>query len=174
MKVLNGFTLVDGIRMDAVAEVDGGMQIDETKVAVMHRENMAYVQGPPTNFIEGEGFFRPFLDFCEHAESLRINLNYPIGGLHKNMQSFSHSPGEPDYFFSMDPTGNKHREAGNYLIGFAVGHYGQFGDLAERMRVFAKKNNLAFSGPVYTLYLHDETCVIEPDQYLSQVCVAVS
>jgi effector-binding domain-containing protein len=48
------------------------------------------------------------------------------------------------------------------------------GDLPERMNAYAEENALTVSGPVYTLYLHDEICIKDPSQYLVQICVAVS
>jgi effector-binding domain-containing protein len=74
----------------------------------------------------------------------------------------------------MDPTGNRVREAGDYLIGFSHGYYGELDDLADRLDAFVKENSLTLSGPVFTLYLHDELCMRDPSQYLAQVCVAVS
>ncbi|MCL2588023.1 MAG: MerR family transcriptional regulator [Oscillospiraceae bacterium] len=174
MKLQKGFRVVDGKRMVSETTSKEGLWIDADKISVLHREDKALIFGPRNEFNEGEGFHEPFTNFCNRAEELRINLNFPIGAYHDDMESFLKAPGEPNHFFSIDPSGNRKREAGNYLVGFARGYYGQFGDLPERMSAYAKENALTISGPVYTIYLHDEICIKDPSQYLTQVCVAVS
>ncbi|MCL2487816.1 MAG: MerR family transcriptional regulator [Oscillospiraceae bacterium] len=176
MKVLEGFRAVDGIRLDSDSadEIENAVWVDLNRIAVLRREDSAYIAGPRTRFKKGGGFFEPFMNFCNYAEELRINLNFPIGGLHDDMESFCQTPGEPHHFISMDPTGNRNREAGDYLIGFHRGYYGEFGNLPARMAAYVKRHKLNCSGPVYSLYLHDEVCIKKPDQYLAQVCVAVS
>jgi len=173
IKLMAGFNIVDGVRIDADESHADAIPIDVSKISVMYRDDAAAILGPRNHFDESGEFYKPFMNFCNHAEELRINLNFPIGGYHDNMESFLKAPGQPDYFFSMDPTGNVKREAGNYLIGFSLGYYGQFGDLAHRMETYAKENSITTFGPVYTMYLFDEICVKDPSQYLAQVCVAV-
>lgn len=147
--------------------------MDKNQVAVLHLDETVYITGPRNTFKAGSEFYEPFVDFCKKADELRINLNFPIGAYHDSVESFNEAPGEPDHFISMDPTGNRKREEGDYLVGFRRGYYGKFGDLSDKMMQYVKDNNLKLTGPVYTLYLHDETCVNDPDQYLSQVCIAI-
>jgi len=90
------------------------------------------------------------------------------------MDRFMKTPSKPDNFFSIDPTGVHTRKAGEYLVGFARGYYGELGDLPQRMAVYMKKNNIAVFGPVYIIYLLDEICIHEASRYLAQACVAVS
>jgi len=174
IRVADGFAVVDGVRMDSRYAEDGAVAVDENSIAVMHTEDISLILGPRNNWKEGKGFFEPFTNFCNRADEIRINLSFPIGAMHESWEGFIKSPGEPHFWFSMDPTGNYNRPAGKYMIGFARSYYGQFGDLPQRMAVYAKENSLAISGPVYITYLHDEVCLKDPSQYLSQVCVAVS
>ena len=143
-------------------------------ICVSPIDEYAYILGPPTSFGEDESFVGPFARFCQQAEELRINLSFPIGGYHATPESFFGSPSKPDHFFSMDPTGNRKVSAGKYLKGFVRGFYGELGDVPMRMAAYARENGLTLSGPVYTVYLHDEICVNDPSQYLTQVFVAVS
>jgi len=145
-----------------------------SKVAIMHRDDSNIILGPRNEWKKGEGFFEPFMHFCKQAKDLRINLSFPVGGLHEDWGGFVEAPGEPDYFCSIDPTGNKKRAVGNYVIGFHHGYYGEFGDLPERMMNYIKENSITILGPVYTMYLHDEICIKDPSQYLAQISVAVS
>ena len=90
------------------------------------------------------------------------------------MESFLKAPGRPDNFFTIDPLGSHTRKAGDYVIGFTRGDYGEMGDLPQRMAAYAKENSLKITGPVYTIYLLDEICAKDPSQYLAQSCIAVS
>ena len=145
-----------------------------TDISVSHEAPFSFVCGPLNTWKEGEGFYDPFVNFLNHANDLRINLNLPVGGIHETWEKFMESPGEPDYFFSVDIHGNRQSDAGNYMHGFARGYYGDFGDLNERMAAYAKEKALKPTGPVYAIYLLDEICYDDPAQYLSQTLVAVS
>ena len=173
IRLVEGFSVVDGEMTydDSLKEKSSWVDVD--KIAVLRKKEKAFILGPRNNWQPGEPFYKCFMDFCNSANDLRFNLSFPIGAYHDDMDSFLRAPGEPDYFISIDPAGNRKIEAGKYLVGFARGFYGEFGDLAERMMDYCEKNELTLHGPVYTMYLLDEICVAEPDQYLSQVCTAV-
>jgi len=174
MRVINGFYAVEGIRQDSDIPVPNSVFVDVNEVAVLHREDTAFILGEQNVFKPGGGFYIPFIKFCQHANDNRINLSFPVGGFHSSLEAFLKAPGEPEQFLSMDPTGNHIRPVGNYVIGFHRGYYGEFGDLPERLVKFIKDNNLNVSGPVYALYLHDEVSIKNPNEYLVQVCIAVT
>jgi len=173
MKVLQGFNVVEGKRILGESPVEGADWVDLNKISVLWREEAPYILGPRNDFTEDGEFYNPFMNFCNHAAELRINLSFPIGALHDSVDSFMAMPGSPDYFFSWDPAGNRYRAAGDYLIGFSRGYYGQLGDLPERMLAYAKDHDLKLTGPVYTNYLLDEICLTDPSQYLAQLSVKV-
>ena len=172
-RLINGFYLVDGVRAPAGEQSDKSVWVDTNEISVLRREAKNIILGPRNNWKPGEPFYEYFMNFCNSATDLRLNLSLPIGAMHDSMESFLAAPGEPDYFFSVDPTGNRVREAGKYLVGFSQGNYGDFGDLAERLSAYAKENKLKPRGPVYTMYLFDEVSTKESNQYLAQICVAV-
>jgi len=107
--------------------------------------------------------------FGEHT----INPSFPIAGYHSNLDSFIKRPGCPDNFMSVDPIGTHKRIAGEYLVGYARGNYGELGDLPERMLDYAKANSVNVAGPVYTYYLHDEISTNDPTNYLVQCCMCI-
>jgi hypothetical protein len=158
--------------------INYGMEVadglEESKVCVLQKDDRAFILGPPNTFNDGEGFYKPYARFRQQAEELNINLSYPIGGYHESMERFINAPGQPDRFFSLDPHGESKRAAGDYLVGFTRGYYGEFGRLPGQMAAYISENALTVSGPVYSFYLHDEICEKDPLQYLAQVCVAVS
>jgi DNA-binding transcriptional MerR regulator len=151
-----------------------GQQAARTgEITLVQEDEFRFVRGRRNEFKEGEGFYEPFTHFCEQAKDTRINLLFPIGALHEDWAGFAAAPGEPHYFTSIDPTGNETRKAGRYAVGYTRGYYGRFGNLAERMTRYMKQHGLTAKGPVHTIYLLDEVCVTDYDQYLSMVCVEV-
>lgn len=173
-RLSEGFNMLNGVRLEDDFLPDNVIHVDENYVGVLYREEKSIILGPRNEVAKGESFYDSFMKFCTSASELRLNLSFPIGGYHDNYISFFKSdPTVPDYFFSLDPTGNRRLESGNYLTGFTRGDYGDFGDLPRRMESYAAEQKLSMSGPLYTLYLHDEICVKDPDKYLVQVCVKV-
>ncbi|MCL2670925.1 MAG: MerR family transcriptional regulator [Clostridiales bacterium] len=150
-----------------------GQEIDSEQLYLRNMEGWRLVLGSPTRFTDRFSFYEDFFRFCESAESLRINLNYPVGALHLNVNAFFERPGAPDHFFSLDPFGNYKTEPGQYLMGYNRGYYGQFGDLPERMKAYAEEQKLRFKGPLIAVYLHDEVCISEKSEYLVQVGIRV-
>ena len=174
MHLETGFKIVDGSGPSVRGQAEKEIWVDETEISVLYEEDKLLVLGPPNEWVEGEGFYEPFKKFCDQADKLRINLNFPIGGLHESTEIFLKKPECPDNFFTIDPMGNYKRPAGYYLTGFARGYYGEVKNLAKRMEEYIKENSLKTFGPVFTIYLHDEVCIKDPDRYLAQVTVAVS
>lgn len=152
-----------------------GMQVEDlSEIRVLDLDRMQFVRGKRNQFKPDEEFYRPFMKFCEEAKDLRINLQLPISAMHDNWEGFEKAPGRPDYWISIDQTGNFERPVGKYVVGFIRGYYGQFGDLPTRMSEFIKKNHLTVSGPVFEIYLLDEVCIKNPSEYLSCVCVEIN
>jgi len=173
-KATDGFKLIDGSRVDSINSTDEGTVVDVDKIFIMRAGGVNIITGPRNKFKEGKDFYEPFADFCRQAKDLRINLSLPIGSSHDSWDRYVQTPGDPDYFFSIDPDGNGDIPAKDYLVGFTRGYYGRFGDLPDRMMRYIKENSLHVSGPVYTMYLHDEFCMRDPSEYLAQVIVAVA
>lgn len=152
-----------------------GMLVEDGTIRVEELAEARYVLGPKNEFPEdGQSFYAPFIHFCNLAKAHRINLKFPVGAYHSDMESCLRATGKPDRFISQDPFGNHVRPAGNYLVGYKRGYYGHFGDLAQKMAQFAEENGLHFRGPVYSAYLLDEISVADPDEYLSSLSVRVS
>jgi len=153
--------------------INYGLKVDDTQIAVLHRDDKPVILWPRNEYQEGDTFMEPLAAFVNQAEGQRINLDFPVGGYWDSMESFRNAPSRPDCFFSIDPTGTHIRKAGEYLIGFTRGYYAEMGNLPERMASYAKENKLTISGPLYVMYLHDEICTRDPSQYLAQAGIAV-
>jgi DNA-binding transcriptional MerR regulator len=151
-----------------------GIHADESKLAVQYMEEQPLILGEENDFSANKHFYTAFLKFCDKSNHLRINLDYPVGGYFSDMEEFSREPGQPTRFFSVDPHGVDMKPAGNYLVGYNRSYYGETGDLPERMTEYAKENNLVFTGPVDNIFLLDEICVKNPEDYLLQVSVPVT
>jgi len=152
-----------------------GQKADISQIAVEELPERAIILGPPNEtFEEREGPSLAFIDFCKRADALRIDIDYPVGGYHTSMADYLQNPSRPERFFSADPSGNDLREAGEYLVAYTLGYYGEFGDLPHRMEAYAQEHGLIFTGPVYVIYLFDEISAEDSAHYLAQISVAVS
>ncbi|MFV0485287.1 MAG: MerR family transcriptional regulator [Candidatus Saccharimonadales bacterium] len=142
-------------------------------VSVVDLETIHFVRGRRNEFDGEAGFYRPFVRFCRAAKDLDINLHLPIAGIHEDWAGFVDSPSEPHYWISLDPDGKESRARGNHMVGVVRGYYGDLGDIHTRMAEYAETHNIKTSGPVFTIYLHDEICVKGPSDYLTMVTVAI-
>jgi len=154
--------------------INMGIKVDVSKISIMHLEERAMMLWPRNEYKEGDTFLEPLSDHIAHTGEQHINLSFPVGGRHDSMESFRKAPGCPDNFISIDPIGTYVRKGGDYLVGFARGYYGEIGDLPERMIAHAEENSINITGPVYTLYLHEEISTKDPSQYLAKCIIAVS
>jgi DNA-binding transcriptional MerR regulator len=154
--------------------IQTGLIAHDGEVKTERLDDAYFILGPVNDFTDGQTFYEPFMNFRDKAKDFRINLSYPIGGYHYDMDSFLRAPGQPDKFFSLDPTGNCTREPGEYLVGYTRGYYGEFGALPQKMASYAKERGLVCFGPVYTEYPLDEISVSQPDRYLARLFVSVS
>jgi len=154
--------------------VNMGMKVDVNAISVMHFEERAMFLWPRNEYKEGENFIAPLAAFVASTGDYHINLSFPVAGYFDNMESFAKAPECPDHFLSIDPIGTFSRKAGDYLVGYARGYYGEIGDLPERMTAYAKEHSINIHGPVYTIYLHEEISTADPSQYLAMCSIAVS
>ena len=150
-----------------------GMRVDESEISVMHLEDREMMVWPRNEYKEGDTFLEPLSSHIAYLADRHINLSFPVAGRHDNMESFRNAPGRPDNFLSIDPIGTFTRKAGNYIVGYARGYYGEVGDLPQRMITYAEENSIRYTGPVYTMYLLDEISTKDPAQYLAKCSVAV-
>ena len=154
--------------------INNGVKIDESSVSVQRKEDTPMYVWPRNEYKEGDTFIEPLSRHVSKISEYRINLSFPVGGLYDSIYSFARAPGTPDNFISLDPVGTHVQKAGDYLVGYIRGYYGQLGDLPERMIEYTKENSINVTGPVYIVYLFDEFCMKDPSQYLAQCSVAVT
>lgn len=154
--------------------INYGMKVDENEISVMRRENLTMILWPRNEYEEGDTFIEPLAAFIPKTGDYKINLSFPVGGYHENFDAFQRMPGKPDHFISIDPVGSHVRKEGDYLVGFVRGFYGEMGDLPKRMKEYAAAHSIRTTGPVYTMYLHDEICLKDPSRLLAQSCIAIS
>ena len=154
--------------------IRNGLMGNEGDVRAEELGGMQYILGPVNDFGDCDDFYEPYKHFCSSADELKINLNYPVGGYHEDMDAFLNEPNRPNKFFSIDPTGTCTRMAGEYLIGYSRGYYGHLGDLPAKMVAYAEEHALYPKGPVYVEYLLNEICIKEPEQLLSRISVCVT
>ena len=172
--VSNGFKAVDGKRVSQWSDDERAVEVDETALSVLYREDKEFHVWPRNEYEDGDTFIEPLASLVKYTEEHSINLSFPVGGCYDNLESFTKKPAQPDHFISIDPLGKDLRRAGYYLIGFARGYYGEMGDLPAKMDAYIEEHSLTVSGPVYVIYLHEEISTQDPSQYLVQASIAVS
>ena len=150
-----------------------GISATEPDIIVSEIPNRRILLGDINDFSDSTGFMREFTRFCSAPHEPKLNMSYPIGGYWENMETFLNEPSQPTRFFSLDPAGNDMKDAGQFLIGYTRGYYGETNDLPLKMIAYAEKNNLTFIGPVYNIYLYDELSIVDHKQYLLQVSASV-
>ncbi|MCL1982853.1 MAG: MerR family DNA-binding transcriptional regulator [Clostridiales bacterium] len=154
--------------------IQEGLLADVNEISVQELDEAKLVLGPDTDFEDKDTFYEEFIKFCNSANDYRINLRYPIGGYHQDINTFLAAPNKPDKFYSQDPIGNTLRKRGAYLVAYRRGYYGVFGDMPQRIETFAKEHGLVFNGPVYVGYLLDEISIVDPSQYVSKFMAGVT
>jgi len=149
-----------------------GLIADKSKISVISLSQRPMVMWSPNKERQGQLVIESFTHlskFCEHT----INSCFPVAGYHNGFDSFMDNPSFPNNFVLFNPIGTHKRAAGEYLVGYTNGDYGELGDLPERMFEYAKSHSINVSGPVYTYYLHDEISTNDPANYLAQCCMYI-
>ena len=149
-----------------------GLFADESAITVRYMEKTQIEPGPDNDFSSGY-FYDSYFNYVKEMKEKKIDSVFPTGGLYDSMDAFSDAPGQPIRFFSLIPTGRGAKEAGQYMVGYARGYYGEPGDLPVRMKTYAKEHNLKFTGPVYEICVHDEISTADKNKYLIQASVRV-
>jgi DNA-binding transcriptional MerR regulator len=153
--------------------IQAGMAADIRDISVQELNEARITLGQVADFSGAATFYAPFMEFCNMAHENKIDLHYPIGGVYEDIHVFLRTPSQPTRFFSLDPRGNSKRKAGQYIVAYNKGYYGEFGDLPQRLVAYAQAQGLSFCGSLYITYLLDEISVIDHNQYLSQIVVGV-
>jgi DNA-binding transcriptional MerR regulator len=151
-----------------------GLKVDELDISVMHLDKREFILWPRNTYHENDSFIDPLTTFIHQAKHHFVNLSFPVGGYWDSMESYQADSSRPEHFFTIDPLGTYIQEEGEYLVGFTRGYYADLGTLPERMAAYAQTHALNLSGPVYTVYLQEETCLQDSSQYLAQSYIAVS
>ena len=146
---------------------------DAKQISVQALEAMPITLGPRNENGEELDYYHSFIRYCQYANKNHIDLNNPIGGYYESLKYFLSVPSSPTRFFSVNSCGNDKRAAGEYLVGYSRGYYGQLSDAVQRLDEFAVHQGLNANGPVYVLYLRNEICATEPSDFLAQICVGL-
>jgi DNA-binding transcriptional MerR regulator len=153
--------------------IEEGLGANENEISVVSLKETRMTLGSRNVFGHSDYFYDTFLKFCAEANEKEIDLRFSVGGMFEDFDTFLSEPSQPTYFFSVDPNGKEERPSGKYVMGYARGYYGEVGDLPERMSQYIKENGLKPKGPLNVVYLLDEICVKDHNQYLFQATVRI-
>jgi DNA-binding transcriptional MerR regulator len=146
---------------------------DENLISIKHREDTHITLGPLTDFLPDEEYHRPYSNFYRAARDLGVNPSYPIGGYFDTFDEFMANPRRPKRFFSLDPDGLDISPAGDYLVGYTRGGYGETNDLPERLEAYIKEHDITPVGPIYHVFPLNEISVKDPKNYLLRISIRV-
>jgi DNA-binding transcriptional MerR regulator len=167
-EIQEAFSIINTFRKN----IQTGLSIKGGEIRVEVLNDTRFILGSKAKF-GNDGFLKPFMAFHASASECRINLRYPVGGYYLGMDEFLKKPGQPESFFSLDPSGNKCRPQGKYLVGYHRGYYSEFGDFPQKMIDYARENNINTEGPLFIVYLLDEISEVKPENYLAQITIAI-
>ena len=131
------------------------------------------VIGRKNDWEKEPSFYNHFAAFCRYVSREKYSMHYPVGGLFESFEKFEENPTKPDFFFSAHPNGEDKMEDGKYVTGYAKGSFSKLVSISEKLRNFAKNENLNPSGKVYVTYLLDEVTQMDESEYLAQIQVKV-
>ena len=114
-------------------------------------------------------------DFYQDAADKypHLDLNYPVWGVFSEQRIKDGDWKWPDRFYFYNPEGHDKRPAGEYVVGFARGGYGQCDELYKQMLEYIKENNLEICGDVYEEYPLNEVCISDKNNYLIRLLIPV-
>lgn len=170
LKIQKAYSVIHAYREN----IQIGTLAKENSISIQDMNDFYFRVGKPNDFSKSNSFHEPFMDFCNSSSQYNIDLGFPVGGYHEDISAFLNAPAQPSKFFSQDPHGNSLRKAGQYLVAYQRGYYGEFGDTPQKILAYAQEKGFAFCGPVYSLYVLDEICMTESSQYLCQIVVGVT
>ena len=143
------------------------VNIDEINLSVI--KEAPIIIGKKNDWEKEPSFHSHFAAFCRFISKERHNLHYPVGGLFDSFERFEQNEAKPDYFFSVDPNGEDKMDAGKYVTGYAKGSFTKLVSISEKIKNYAKSENLHLSGKVYVTYLLDEVTQKDESEYLAQI-----
>ena len=146
-----------------------GEHVNLGEITHGHLKDTPIVIGKKNDWEKEPSFFNHFAAFCKYVAREKINLHYPVGGLFLSFGNFEENPTKPDHFFSVDPGGEDKMEAGKYVTGYAKGSFAKLANISEKLKNFAKNENLNLCGKVYVTYLLDEVTQMDESEYLAQI-----
>jgi DNA-binding transcriptional MerR regulator len=146
---------------------------DESEISIRFLDERRISLGPPNDFLPGEDYHRVYSNYYRCARNLRVNLSYPIGGYFDTLEEFFKTPSQPKRYFSLDPNGLDHWDAGRYVVGYTRGNYGEMNDLPERIANYLEANHITKAGPIYQVYPLNEVSLRNPNDYLQRISLRI-
>jgi DNA-binding transcriptional MerR regulator len=163
---------LDLIKVTSIRILEG-LNVDEDAISVMRLHDVHYILGDENEHQDANDFYPAWLAFMASAQQRGLNLRFPIGGYFDSMERFVQQPQMPSRFYFVHPSGDRLRPAGDFLVAYARGFYGQPGEVAPKMLAYAQEHDLKLTGPVSNTFLLDEFTGTDPKDYLMRVDVRV-
>jgi hypothetical protein len=96
------------------------IMVNESVITAVPMVEKPIIMGEENDYSASVGFIEEFARFCESPHRPALDVSFPIGGYFESMDRFAKAPALPTRFFSIDPNGREHTEAGLYLTGYTL------------------------------------------------------
>jgi len=155
--------------------IDGALNVDENAVTIKFLPAEAIVLGDINDYSRGRDAYDALLSFY-HSTSEKypdLDLNYPVWAMFEKDRIKRGDWVWPDRYYFFNPEGYDRRPAALYAVGYTRGGYGQSGEVYGRMLEYIDNNGFEICGDAYEEYPLNEICIVENDNYLLRVMIAV-
>ena len=155
--------------------ITDGLEVDETQIEVRYLESLPIIRGQQNVYHAKRDDYDALYDF--HVEATEkypdLNLNYPVWGMFSRNRIEQNECMYPDYYFMYHPQGEEKREAGDYVIGYTRGGYGETQDLYQRLLAYIKEHDYEISGICFEEYPLNELTTTDQHNYLIRIMLPV-
>ncbi len=155
--------------------VRSGLDADEDDVTIQFLPAKAIVLGGLNDYYRGQGDYDALYHFYHSIRNVHpdLNFNYPVWGLFSKERIKRGDWVWPDRYYFYNPEGSDSKPAGLYAVGYARGGYGQSDGLYRRIIDYVGENGFEICGDAYEEYPLNELSVVDDDNYLMRVMIAV-
>ena len=149
--------------------------IDEKTITIQFLPAEAIVLGGLNDYSRGKNAYDALLSFYNEINKKypEMDLNFPVWAIFTGERIKQRDWVWPDRYYFCNPEGQDRKPAALYAIGYTRGGYGQGDDVYKRLIEYIDNNGFEICGNVYEEYPLNEICIVENDNYLIRVMVAV-
>ena len=155
--------------------INDALDVDENTITIKFLPAEAIVLGDINDYSRGRDAYDALLSFYHSIGEKYpdVDLNYPVWAMFKRDRIIQGDWIWPDRYYFFNPEGHDKRPAALYAIGYTRGGYGQSDEVYKRVIEYIDNNGFEICGDAYEEYPLNEICIVENNNYLLRVMIAV-